>query len=115
MESSQKIQSVASSTWGRCHARTSSSSSMWWTTPSCTSAIGKNLTRHGRKRLVAAMNNKVHDLTTYSFSKDETLLLDANVWLYLFPPPSETRTAPAGYSAALKPMLTVGVLLALDS
>lgn len=64
---------------------------------------------------MGAMNNKVHDLTTYTFSKDEPLLLDANVWLYLFPPPSETRTPPAGYSAALKPMLTVGVLLALDS
>jgi predicted nucleic acid-binding protein len=61
------------------------------------------------------MKNKAYDVTSYNFSKDEPLLLDANVWLYLFPAPSDTRTAPSGYSTALKQMLTVGAYLALDS
>ena len=32
--------------------------------------------------------NKAHDLATYSFTCGESFLLDANVWLYLYPPPS---------------------------
>lgn len=35
------------------------------------------------------MNNKAHDLSSYSFSPGEQVLVDANIWLYLFPAPSK--------------------------
>ncbi len=37
------------------------------------------------------MNNKTHDLAHYSFTKGERILLDANVWMYLFPAPGGER------------------------
>jgi predicted nucleic acid-binding protein len=62
------------------------------------------------------MKNKAYDLSTYNFSKDETFLFDANVWLYLFPAPSDKRPFFAQhYSQALKKMLTSKVELALDA
>lgn len=62
------------------------------------------------------MRNKARDLSTYAFSKGESLLLDANVWLFLFPAPSDRLPGfAARYSAALKRMLTQGTLLALDA
>lgn len=33
------------------------------------------------------MKNKAHDLSSYSFSQDEQILVDTNIWLYLFPAP----------------------------
>jgi hypothetical protein len=38
------------------------------------------------------MKNKAHDLKTYRFSPGEEVLVDANVWLYLYPPPMNTST-----------------------
>ena len=62
------------------------------------------------------MKNKAHDLAIYTFSKDEPLLLDTNVWLYLFPAPSGTTPSFAkSYSEALKRMLAAGAHLALDA
>ncbi len=62
------------------------------------------------------MKNKAHNLATYAFRKDEALLLDTNIWLYLYPAPS---AAPAGYaasySAALKSMLSAGSRLVIDA
>ena len=40
------------------------------------------------------MKNKAHDLANYAFQKDEPLLLDTNVWLYLYPAPSDRPTGP---------------------
>jgi hypothetical protein len=61
------------------------------------------------------MKNKAHDLSTYVFSSGEPLLLDANVWLFLFPAPSGKFSGFAGsYSAAFKNMLAAGSYLALD-
>lgn len=61
------------------------------------------------------MNNKAHDVSKYAFAKDEPLLLDANVWLYLFPAPSDPNLAPApAYSAAFKQILSAGAQLAID-
>lgn len=34
------------------------------------------------------MNNKAHDLSTYPFASGEQILVDANIWLYLFPAPA---------------------------
>src|SRR5215467_15977623 len=83
--------------------------------PSCISTTEKNSIRHGRKRLAAAMKNKAHHIPTYAFVKGEPLLLDANVWLYLFQAPSDPNTAPApDYSAAFKEMLNAGSHLVMD-
>ena len=62
------------------------------------------------------MRNKAYDLTSYAFSKGEAFLLDTNVWLYLFPAPSDPLPGFASkYSRALKDMLSAGVHLALDA
>lgn len=62
------------------------------------------------------MKNKAHNLATYTFSNGEQLLLDANVWLFLFPAPSgKPSTFAAGYSSAFKNMLVAGANLALDA
>lgn len=62
------------------------------------------------------MKNKAYDLTRYQFQKEELLLLDTNVWLFLFPAPSDRPTFhAASYSAALKSMLTAGSRLVMDA
>ncbi len=33
------------------------------------------------------MKNKAYDLSSYPFSSDDQVLVDTNVWLYLFPAP----------------------------
>ncbi len=60
--------------------------------------------------------SRIHDLAAYSFACGETFLLDANVWLYLYPPPSRmgSRFA-AQYSAGLKSMRSAGAALILDA
>lgn len=62
------------------------------------------------------MKNKAYDLTRYKFHKEEPVLLDTNVWLFLFPAPSATPTShAASYSTALKTMLTAGSRLVMDA
>lgn len=62
------------------------------------------------------MKNKAHDLSAYVFRKEEPLLLDTNVWLYLCPAPSDNRRGYAArYSAALKNMLAAGACLIMDA
>lgn len=52
-----------------------------------------------------AMKNKALKIGDYQFSKTDNLLLDANIWLYLFPPPSSpAHHATRIYSAAFKLM-----------
>lgn len=52
------------------------------------------------------MNNKVYDLASYSFSAGEQILVDANVWLYLFPAPSKPNKPFANkYSAAFSRLM----------
>lgn len=41
--------------------------------------------------------NKAHDAANYLFQKDELILIDANIWLYLLPPAAQP--APAWTSA----------------
>ena len=61
--------------------------------------------------------NKAHDLSGYVFSRDEPILLDANVWLYLNPAPSGKRTPFIAhkYGNGLKAMLSAGVQLMMDA
>jgi len=62
------------------------------------------------------MKNKAHDLSKYAFQKDEPLLLDTNVWLYLYPAPSnKPNWLAASYSAAMKGILTAGSHLVMDA
>jgi predicted nucleic acid-binding protein len=62
------------------------------------------------------MKNKAYDLSTYSFSNGEPLLLDANVWLFLFPAPSGSLPwFVKKYSAGFKQMLIAKAMLALDA
>lgn len=62
------------------------------------------------------MKNKARNLTSYTFSNGEALLLDANVWLYLFPAPSGKQPAfAANYSSAFKNMLIAKTNLAMDA
>lgn len=65
------------------------------------------------------MKNTVHDLSDYAFRKDDVLLLDTNVWLYLNPAPSDnspgTSSLSRQYSKAFKAMLSAGALLIMDA
>lgn len=62
------------------------------------------------------MKNKAHDLASYNFSKGEVVLLDTNVWLYLYPAPAQAgQKIPSSYSNALKAMMYAGVHFALDA
>jgi len=62
------------------------------------------------------MKNKVHDLSTYTFSDGESLLLDTNVWLFLFPAPSNRLSGfAANYTTAFKNMLSAKANLPLDA
>ena len=65
------------------------------------------------------MKNTVHDLSDYAFRKDDVLLLDTNVWLYLYPAPSDNSPATSSlsrqYSEAFKDMLSARALLIMDA
>ena len=65
------------------------------------------------------MKNTVHDLSDYTFRKDDILLLDTNVWLYLNPAPSDTSPGTSSlsrqYSEAFKSMRSAGALLVMDA
>ncbi len=62
------------------------------------------------------MKNRVHDLATYAFREEEPLLLDTNVWLYLYPAPSDKATRYAtGYSNAFKKMRIARSRLIMDA
>ena len=62
------------------------------------------------------MKNKAYNIATYPFQKEEAFLFDANVWLFLFPAPSDRATGhAASYSKALKGMLSAESHLVLDA
>lgn len=50
--------------------------------------------------------NKAHHAATYNFQASETILVDANVWLFLFPPAAQPAPRwAAAYSKAFKKLL----------
>lgn len=61
------------------------------------------------------MRNKAHDLSTYSFSPNEGILVDANIWLYMFPAPANPTYPHAHlYSSGFHRMLGAGAQPYLD-
>lgn len=62
------------------------------------------------------MKNKAYNLSNYNFVKDETLLIDTNIWLYLFPAPSDSRRSiTRQYSSAFKAILDTKVTIVINS
>lgn len=70
--------------------------------------------QHGRKKRMK-MNNKVYDLSSYSFSSGEQILVDTNIWLYLFPAPGNPQQFFAHqYSAAFSRLVSARAQPVLD-
>lgn len=60
--------------------------------------------------------NKAHDVATYAFAAGDRFLLDANIWIYLLPPPAKPTPAFAqNYGGVLKAMLAANVDLVVES
>lgn len=65
-----------------------------------------------RKKLV---KNKIYNLASYSFIPDEKILIDANIWLYLFPAPaSSTYRFAVQYSNAFANLIKAKAQPILD-
>ena len=61
------------------------------------------------------MNNKAYDLTSYSFSQGERILIDTNIWLYLFPAPGDPKQKFAKeYSSAFSQLVNAQAVPVLD-
>lgn len=60
------------------------------------------------------MTSKVIDAMRHSFSKADRVLVDANVWLYLFGPKPPNSASARNYSAVLKALQTAQSELFLD-
>lgn len=61
------------------------------------------------------MKNKAYNLSRYTFSTSEKILFDANIWLYLFPPPGNPQAHFAAiYSSHFARMLRDGAQPVLD-
>lgn len=61
------------------------------------------------------MNNKAHDLAYYSFASGEQILIDTNIWLYLFPAPGNPhRLFAQQYSTAFSRLISAQAQPVLD-
>lgn len=61
------------------------------------------------------MKNKAFNLSSYTFSEGEKILLDTNIWLYLFPAPSNPSNSVATqYSKAFSRLVGVKAQPILD-
>lgn len=61
------------------------------------------------------MNNKAYDLGSYSFASGEQILVDTNVWLYLFPAPGNPQHSFARqYSTAFSRLVSAQAQPVLD-
>ena len=61
------------------------------------------------------MKNKAYDLSSYSFSSDEQVLVDTNVWLYLFPAPTDpSNRFSTQYSTAFSNLVSAQAQPVLD-
>lgn len=61
------------------------------------------------------IKNKVYDLSSYPFRSGEKVLVDTNIWLYLFPAPGvPEKWFVCKYSLAFKNLLLAGAQPVLD-
>lgn len=61
------------------------------------------------------MNNKAHDLASYAFVSGEQILVDTNIWLYLFPAPGNPNQPFAQqYSTAFSKLVRAQAQPVLD-
>ncbi len=61
------------------------------------------------------MNNKAYDLASYSFTSGEQILVDTNIWLYLFPAPGNpTQQFAHQYSSAFSNLVSAKAQPVLD-
>lgn len=51
------------------------------------------------------MNVSIHDINSYNFAKTDALLIDANIWLYLYCPQAQRHNISQNYSNALAKIL----------
>jgi len=62
------------------------------------------------------MKNKVCNLSTYTFFEGEKILIDTNIWIYLFPPPGNTQANYVrNYSKAFQRLIKAKASPVLDS
>lgn len=60
------------------------------------------------------MKNKAFDARSHPFSDSDAILVDANIWLYLYGPASTSATWAGTYSGVFSRILSAGSLLFLD-
>lgn len=61
------------------------------------------------------MNNKAHNLASYTFASGEQILVDTNIWLYLFPAPANPHQPFAlQYSTAFSKLISAQAQPVLD-
>lgn len=61
------------------------------------------------------MSSKVYDLTSYSFVTGEEILIDTNIWLYLFPAPKNPQPRfTTSYATAFKKLISAKAQPVLD-
>jgi predicted nucleic acid-binding protein len=60
--------------------------------------------------------NKAHRAANYAFQKGEQILVDANIWLYLLPPPAQpTPRFASAYTGAFANLLTANAEPVIES
>lgn len=60
--------------------------------------------------------NKAHDASTFPFQKGQRFLLDANIWIYLFPPAAKpTPNFAKPYSGVLKRLVAAKTELVIEA
>ena len=60
------------------------------------------------------MTHKAEEISAYQFKSSERLLLDANIWLFVYGPQKPNDPRVAAYSAALKNMLAAQSHIHID-
>lgn len=62
------------------------------------------------------MKNKAYDISSYTFQENQVYLIDANIWLYIQGPPSNSQAnLGQSYSAALKKLLGANSKIVINS
>jgi len=60
------------------------------------------------------MSHRAEEISTYDFKSSEALLLDANIWLFVYGPQKPTDTRVTAYSEALRNILAAKSCIYID-